>query len=79
MGLRDGKRSPATPSEPFALGSGRNDFLAGLQASAMSDSEGETTAPGRPCPQCGATMVHRHCEYVCPQHGVVFDCADTFY
>jgi len=24
-------------------------------------------------------MVHRHCEYVCPQHGVVFDCADTFY
>jgi len=24
-------------------------------------------------------MYHRHCKYVCPQHGVVFDCADTFY
>lgn len=34
---------------------------------------------GRPCPQCGATLIHRHCEYVCPNHGVVMDCADTFY
>jgi len=24
-------------------------------------------------------MYHRHCKYVCPEHGVVFDCADTFY
>jgi len=24
-------------------------------------------------------MYHRHCKYVCPQHGVVYDCADTFY
>ncbi|MEZ3115384.1 HVO_2523 family zinc finger protein [Halobaculum sp. MBLA0147] len=34
---------------------------------------------GRPCPQCGATLVHRHCEYVCPNHGVIMDCSDTFY
>ncbi|MFW5939797.1 MAG: HVO_2523 family zinc finger protein [Halolamina sp.] len=45
----------------------------------MSDADRETTPPGRPCPQCGETMIHRHCEYVCPQHGVVYDCADTFY
>jgi len=24
-------------------------------------------------------MYHRHCKYVCPAHGVVYDCADTFY
>jgi hypothetical protein len=24
-------------------------------------------------------MYRRHCKYVCPQHGVVFDCSDTFY
>ncbi|AGN02494.1 hypothetical protein L593_12775 [Salinarchaeum sp. Harcht-Bsk1] len=40
----------------------------------------EVTRPdGRPCPSCGETMYHRHCKYVCPRHGVVYDCADTFY
>jgi len=34
---------------------------------------------GRPCPRCERPMVHRHCKYVCPEHGVIFDCADTFY
>lgn len=34
---------------------------------------------GRPCPYCGASMRHRHCEYVCPAHGVVMDCSDTFF
>jgi len=24
-------------------------------------------------------MYRRHCKYVCPTHGVVFDCSDTFY
>jgi len=24
-------------------------------------------------------MIHRHCKYVCPVHGVVYDCSDTFY
>jgi len=28
---------------------------------------------------CETPMYHRHCKYVCPDHGVVFDCADTFY
>ncbi|WP_275689375.1 HVO_2523 family zinc finger protein [Salinigranum salinum] len=34
---------------------------------------------GRPCPLCGASMSHRHCKYVCPEHGVVYDCSDTFW
>ena len=36
-------------------------------------------AGGRPCPLCETPMYHRHCKYVCPQHGVVYDCSDTFY
>lgn len=34
---------------------------------------------GRPCPHCERPMYRRHCKYVCPAHGVVFDCSDTFY
>ncbi|WP_255358276.1 HVO_2523 family zinc finger protein [Halorubrum sp. BV1] len=34
---------------------------------------------GRPCPICETPMYHRHCKYVCPAHGVVYDCSDTFY
>ncbi|WP_268952118.1 HVO_2523 family zinc finger protein [Salinigranum halophilum] len=34
---------------------------------------------GRPCPLCGASMDHRHCKYICPEHGVVYDCSDTFW
>jgi predicted RNA-binding Zn-ribbon protein involved in translation (DUF1610 family) len=34
---------------------------------------------GRPCPLCEEGMVRRHCKYVCPRHGVVYDCADTFW
>ncbi|MFW5919654.1 MAG: HVO_2523 family zinc finger protein [Halanaeroarchaeum sp.] len=34
---------------------------------------------GRPCPLCEEPMVRRHCKYVCPRHGVVYDCSDTFY
>ncbi|MFB6234292.1 MAG: HVO_2523 family zinc finger protein [Halopenitus sp.] len=37
------------------------------------------TNQGRPCPLCGTSMHHRHCKYVCPEHGVVYDCSDTFY
>ncbi|MFC7139561.1 HVO_2523 family zinc finger protein [Halosimplex aquaticum] len=36
-------------------------------------------ASGRPCPRCERPMIHRHCKYVCPEHGVVYDCSDTFY
>ncbi|WP_324758561.1 HVO_2523 family zinc finger protein [Haloarcula montana] len=36
-------------------------------------------AGGRPCPRCSRQLYHRHCKYVCPDHGVVYDCADTFY
>ncbi len=43
----------------------------------MSDAEEEPQ--GRPCPLCGASMYHRHCKYVCPRHGVVYDCSDTFW
>ncbi len=49
-------------------------------ADAGGDAEAaETVKRTRPCPYCGASMNHRHCKYVCPEHGVVFDCADTFY
>ena len=34
---------------------------------------------GRLCPRCERPMYRRHCKYVCPAHGVVFDCSDTFY
>ncbi len=57
--------------------------------SPVSDSHGEgepegpedgvETLPGRPCPICGRSMAHRHCKYVCPEHGVVYDCSDTFW
>ncbi len=43
---------------------------------AADSADGEC---GRPCPRCASAMIHRHCKYVCPQHGVVFDCSDTFY
>ena len=38
-----------------------------------------TERGGRPCPMCEEPMYHRHCKYVCPNHGVIMDCADTFY
>jgi predicted RNA-binding Zn-ribbon protein involved in translation (DUF1610 family) len=41
------------------------------------DTDGVTG--GRPCPACGAAMDRRHCKYVCPRHGVVYDCSDTFW
>jgi uncharacterized Zn finger protein (UPF0148 family) len=31
------------------------------------------------CPVCGADLYRRHCEYVCPNHGPVMDCSDTFW
>jgi len=34
---------------------------------------------GRPCPMCERPLYKRHCKYVCEQHGVVMDCADTFW
>jgi len=43
-----------------------------------SEPAGVRTTEGRPCPHCGTAMVHRHCKYVCPGHGVVFDCSDPF-
>jgi predicted RNA-binding Zn-ribbon protein involved in translation (DUF1610 family) len=46
----------------------------------MSDEQsGPETVAGRPCPICGTAMDHRHCKYVCPEHGVVYDCSDTFW
>jgi hypothetical protein len=42
----------------------------------MTGSEGPI---GRPCPLCEAPMERRHCKYVCPNHGVVYDCGDTFW
>jgi hypothetical protein len=49
------------------------------ESSSGSGSDEAATTGGRPCPRCDRPMYHRHCKYVCPEHGVVFDCADTFY
>jgi len=53
----------------------------GAEVGDTNDDGGDTAAAvgGRPCPRCERPMYHRHCKYVCPEHGVVFDCADTFY
>jgi hypothetical protein len=41
--------------------------------------DGSGERGGRPCPICETPMYSRHCKYVCPQHGIIMDCADTFY
>jgi hypothetical protein len=45
------------------------------------DGDGASPTPtgGRPCPMCDETLYRRHCKYVCPNHGVVMDCSDTFH
>ncbi|NHN59705.1 HVO_2523 family zinc finger protein [Halorussus rarus] len=51
-----------------------------MSEDARSDVRPDETEPGgRPCPMCEEPMYHRHCKYVCPNHGVIMDCADTFY
>jgi hypothetical protein len=53
----------------------------GEAAGEAANGAGEAAngAGGRPCPLCETPMYHRHCKYVCPAHGVVYDCSDTFY
>ncbi|WP_254863647.1 HVO_2523 family zinc finger protein [Halovivax gelatinilyticus] len=41
-------------------------------------TERHVEVSGPPCPFCEAGMEKRHCKYVCPQHGVVYDCSDPF-
>jgi predicted RNA-binding Zn-ribbon protein involved in translation (DUF1610 family) len=45
----------------------------------LGGDDGTETTRGRPCPLCGSSMHRRHCKYVCPRHGVVYDCSDTFW
>ena len=42
------------------------------------DTETVGTQHGPRCPDCQAPLYKRHCKYVCPQHGVVYDCSDPF-
>jgi hypothetical protein len=72
----------------MAIGAGRRTAGSGRRPSlpdATRLKHGESVpadmsdAGGRPCPMCERPMTHRHCKYVCPEHGVVYDCADTFY
>jgi hypothetical protein len=65
-------KSPGVEIRTMATGDGQSDDAGG------GDSA-RTDAGGRPCPRCDRPMTHRHCKYVCPEHGVVYDCADTFY
>jgi uncharacterized Zn finger protein (UPF0148 family) len=50
-------------------------------AGTVDDADGASGARpgGRTCQMCGASLYRRHCKYVCPNHGVVMDCADTFH
>ncbi|WP_058366181.1 HVO_2523 family zinc finger protein [Haloparvum sedimenti] len=63
-------------ADSAADGAAASDSAAG---DAAADACAVETPRGRPCPVCGASMRHRHCKYVCPEHGVVYDCSDTFY
>ena len=62
-------------------------MCAATVADRMSEGDGDreptggtaADSGGRPCPLCETPMYHRHCKYVCPAHGVVYDCSDTFY
>lgn len=57
-----------------------SDARDGVDTTVGDDAPGGVeTVRTRPCPYCGASMDHRHCKYVCPEHGVVMDCADTFF
>ncbi|GAB3669492.1 hypothetical protein GCM10028856_16990 [Halopiger thermotolerans] len=61
----------------------RSTYLPAVQLEGMTDgSAGANSGDevgGRPCPHCDQPMYKRHCKYVCPQHGVIYDCADTFW
>ncbi|WP_436909798.1 HVO_2523 family zinc finger protein [Halosimplex marinum] len=32
----------------------------------------------RRCPRCEERLYERHCKYVCPNHGPIYDCSDPF-
>jgi predicted RNA-binding Zn-ribbon protein involved in translation (DUF1610 family) len=62
----------------------RNAHVAAAAKTGVTDDDTGTpgdgdVATGRPCPLCGVGMARRHCKYVCPNHGVVYDCSDTFW
>lgn len=66
------RREGSDPNETDGKSAANRSDVAG-SASATADGS------GRPCPVCGAAMDRRHCKYVCPNHGVVYDCSDTFW
>ncbi|MFC3958176.1 HVO_2523 family zinc finger protein [Halovivax cerinus] len=47
-------------------------------ADPSESTHGGTETSGPACPLCEAGMYKRHCKYVCPHHGVVYDCSDPF-
>ncbi|SEH14578.1 hypothetical protein SAMN04487967_1668 [Natronorubrum sediminis] len=51
----------------------------GNEPRADKPAVGSNSSGGPRCPRCESELFKRHCKYVCPQHGVVFDCADTFW
>jgi hypothetical protein len=70
-----------TTGEGDAAGTSGGDETAGTtgEGEAAGGSGEGAGDGGRPCPRCGTAMYRRHCKYVCPQHGVVYDCSDTFW
>ncbi|GAA0262984.1 hypothetical protein GCM10009000_094110 [Halobacterium noricense] len=53
-------------------------MLVAHAATGMSEQSTGAGRGGSRCPMCDAAMFKRHCKYVCPQHGVIADCADPF-
>jgi hypothetical protein len=75
---RERVMSFAEQSPPMSEQGGTSEDDAGPGGSSAAEAD-QTESGGRPCPICEEPMYSRHCKYVCPQHGVVYDCSDTFY
>jgi predicted RNA-binding Zn-ribbon protein involved in translation (DUF1610 family) len=79
--MSDARGDADGPDETEAATAGAASDGATESGAADGDTASDTASDtgGRPCPQCDRPMIHRHCKYVCPEHGVVYDCSDTFY
>ena len=65
--------------ESDANEAGSSDESGRVETGPSDTADRVETLPGRPCPICERSMAHRHCKYVCPEHGVIYDCSDTFW
>ncbi|MFB6253048.1 MAG: HVO_2523 family zinc finger protein [Halobacteriaceae archaeon] len=43
-----------------------------------ADTPSQRSGQNPTCPKCNMDLYTRHCKYICPQHGVIYDCSDPF-